>query len=58
MESVTHLLGRSRHGTCVLLDEAQDLEPSLARTVLTRPAEEAKVVFTGDTSQIDAATIP
>lgn len=55
MESVTYLRGRSLHGTWILLDEAQNLEPSLAKTVLTRAAEGTKVVFTGDTSQIDAA---
>ena len=54
MESVTYLRGRSLHNTYVLLDEAQNLEPSLAKTVLTRAAEGTKVVFTGDTSQIDA----
>ncbi|MGI9022880.1 MAG: PhoH family protein [Acidimicrobiales bacterium] len=53
MESVTYLRGRSLHGTWVLLDEAQNLEPSVAKTVLTRAAEGTKVVFTGDTSQID-----
>jgi len=54
MESVTHLRGRSLHAAWILLDEAQNLEPSLAKTVLTRAAEGTKVVFTGDTSQIDA----
>lgn len=54
MESVTHLRGRSLHGAWVLLDEAQNLEPSVAKTVLTRAAAGTKVVFTGDTSQIDA----
>ncbi len=54
MESVTYLRGRSLHSTWVLLDEAQNLEPSVAKTVLTRAAEGTKVVFTGDTSQIDA----
>jgi len=54
MESVTHLRGRSLHGSWILLDEAQNLEPSVAKTVLTRAAEGTKVVFTGDTSQIDA----
>ncbi len=53
MESVTYLRGRSLHGTWVLMDEAQNLEPSVAKTVLTRAAEGTKVVFTGDTSQID-----
>jgi predicted ribonuclease YlaK len=54
MESVTYLRGRSLPSSFVLLDEAQNLEPSLAKTLLTRAAEGAKVVFTGDTSQIDA----
>ena len=54
MESVTYLRGRSLHGTWILLDECQNLEPSLAKTLLTRAAEGTKVVFTGDTSQIDA----
>ncbi len=54
MDSVAYLRGRSLHGTWILLDEAQNLEPSLAKTVLTRAAEGTKVVFTGDTSQIDA----
>ena len=54
MESVTHLRGRSLHSAYIVLDEAQNLEPSLAKTVLTRAAEGTKVVFTGDTSQIDA----
>jgi PhoH-like ATPase len=54
MESVAHLRGRSLHNSWILLDEAQNLEPSVAKTVLTRAAEGTKVVFTGDTSQIDA----
>jgi PhoH-like ATPase len=54
MESVTYLRGRSLHASFVLLDESQNLEPSLAKTLLTRAAEGTKVVFTGDTSQIDA----
>ena len=54
MESVTYLRGRSLHNSWILLDEAQNLEPSLAKTLLTRAAEGTKVVFTGDTSQIDA----
>jgi PhoH-like ATPase len=54
MDSVAYLRGRSLHSTFVLVDEAQNLEPALAKTVLTRAAEGTKVVFTGDTSQIDA----
>jgi len=54
MEAVTYLRGRSLLGTFVLVDEAQNLEPTTLKTILTRVGEGTKVVFTGDTSQIDA----
>jgi PhoH-like ATPase len=54
MEAVTYLRGRSLHGSYVLVDEAQNLEPTTLKTILTRVGEDTKVVFTGDTSQIDA----
>jgi phosphate starvation-inducible protein PhoH len=38
----------------VVVDEAQNLEPTTLKTILTRIGEGTKVVFTGDTSQIDA----
>ena len=53
-ESVTFLRGRSLHRQFVVVDEAQNLEPTTLKTVLTRIGEGTKVVFTGDTSQIDA----
>ncbi|MGH9133329.1 MAG: PhoH family protein [Ilumatobacteraceae bacterium] len=54
LESVTFLRGRSLHRQMVVIDEAQNLEPTTLRTILTRIGEGTKVVFTGDTSQIDA----
>lgn len=54
LEAVTYLRGRSLQGTFVLVDEAQNLEPTTLKTILTRVGEGTKVVFTGDTSQIDA----
>jgi len=54
LEAVTYLRGRSLQGTYVLVDEAQNLEPTTLKTILTRVGEGTKVVFTGDTSQIDA----
>lgn len=54
LEAVTYLRGRSLHGTYVVVDEAQNLEPTTLKTILTRVGEGTKVVFTGDTSQIDA----
>ena len=38
----------------IVVDEAQNLEPTTLKTILTRVGEGTKVVFTGDTSQIDA----
>lgn len=54
LEAVTYLRGRSLHGTFVVVDEAQNLEPTTLKTILTRVGEGTKVVFTGDTSQVDA----
>lgn len=54
LEAVTYLRGRSLHGTYIVVDEAQNLEPTTLKTILTRVGEDTKVVFTGDTSQIDA----
>ena len=55
MESVTHLRGRTLHSSFVIVDEAMNLSPQVGKTILTRIAADSKVVFTGDTSQIDAA---
>jgi PhoH-like ATPase len=55
MESVTHLRGRTLHNSFVLVDESQNLPPEVVKTILTRVGDDSKVVFTGDTSQIDAA---
>lgn len=54
LDAVTHLRGRSLHGSFIMVDEAQNLEATTLKTILTRVAEGSKVVFTGDTSQIDA----
>lgn len=54
LDSVTFLRGRSLHRQMVVVDEAQNLEPTTLKTILTRVGEGTKVVFTGDTSQIDA----
>ena len=54
LESVTFLRGRSLQRQMVLIDEAQNLEPTTLKTILTRVGEGTKVIFTGDTSQIDA----
>ncbi|MFP5488297.1 MAG: PhoH family protein [Acidimicrobiia bacterium] len=54
LESVTFLRARSLQRQIVVIDEAQNLEPTTLRTILTRIGDGTKVIFTGDTSQIDA----
>lgn len=54
LESVTFLRGRSLHRQIVVVDEAQNLEPTTLKTVLTRIGDGTKIIFTGDTTQIDA----
>lgn len=54
LEAVTFLRGRSLQRTFVILDEAQNLEPLVAKTVLTRLGQGSKAVLLGDTTQIDS----
>jgi PhoH-like ATPase len=53
MASVTYLRGRSITDEYVIVDEAQNLELATLKVILTRMGEGSKVVFCGDTSQID-----
>jgi PhoH-like ATPase len=53
LESTTYLRGRTLADSWVVVDEAQNLEPSVLKTILTRLGEGSKVVFTGDITQID-----
>lgn len=52
-EPITYLRGRSLQKTFIIVDEAQNLEPSSLKTILTRVGEGSKIVFLGDTTQID-----
>jgi PhoH-like ATPase len=53
MASVTYLRGRSITGEFVIIDEAQNLELSTLKVILTRIGRDSKVVFCGDLSQVD-----
>jgi len=53
MAPVTYLRGRSITGEFVIIDEAQNLELSTLKVILTRLARDSKVVFCGDLSQVD-----
>jgi PhoH-like ATPase len=53
MASVTYLRGRSITGEFVIIDEAQNLELSTLKVILTRMGKDSKVVLCGDLSQVD-----
>ncbi len=53
MAAVTYLRGRSITSELVIIDEAQNLELSTLKTILTRISHDAKVVLCGDLSQVD-----
>lgn len=53
MAAVTYLRGRSITGEIVIIDEAQNLELSTLKVILTRMSQDSKVVFCGDLSQVD-----
>jgi PhoH-like ATPase len=53
MSSVTYLRGRSITGEFVIIDEAQNLELSTLKVILTRMSKDSKVVLCGDLTQVD-----
>jgi PhoH-like ATPase len=53
IEPLTYIRGRSLQRMFFIVDEAQNLTPHEIKTIITRVAEGAKIVFTGDIYQID-----
>jgi PhoH-like ATPase len=53
VEPLTYIRGRSIPRQLLIVDEAQNLTPHEAKTVLTRAGEGTKVIMTGDPNQID-----
>lgn len=52
-EPVTFMRGRSLQRTFVIVDECQNLEASVVKTLVTRLGDKSKGVFIGDESQVD-----
>ena len=52
-EPVTFMRGRSLQKTFLLVDECQNLEPSVVKTLVTRLGDNSKGVFIGDETQVD-----
>lgn len=53
IEALTYIRGRSLPSQYIIVDEAQNLTPHEAKTILTRVGEGTKIVLTGDPYQID-----
>jgi PhoH-like ATPase len=53
VEALSYIRGRSIANQFMIIDEAQNLTPLEAKTIITRVGNGTKVVFTGDPYQID-----
>ncbi len=53
IEPLTYIRGRSLPNQFIVVDEAQNLTPHEAKTVMTRVGHGTKIVLTGDIYQID-----
>jgi PhoH-like ATPase len=53
IEPLTYIRGRSIPNQFIIIDEAQNLTPHEAKTIITRAGESTKIVLTGDPYQID-----
>lgn len=53
VEALSYIRGRSIAGQFMIIDEAQNLTPLEAKTIITRVGTGTKVIFTGDPYQID-----
>ncbi|MFT4901527.1 MAG: PhoH-like ATPase [Lentimonas sp.] len=54
VEAMTFIRGRSLSNTIFIIDEAQNLTPHEAKTVVSRMAEGSKVIMLGDPQQVDS----
>jgi PhoH-like ATPase len=53
MEAVTYIRGRTLPKIFMIIDEAQNLTPHEVKTIISRAGQGAKVILTGDPTQID-----
>ncbi len=53
IEALAYFRGRTLPGQFLIIDDAQNLTPHEAKTVISRAGKGTKVVFTGDPYQID-----
>lgn len=54
MEALTYIRGRSLPNVIMIIDEAQNLTPHEVKTIISRAGKGAKIILTGDPTQIDS----
>lgn len=54
IEAMAHVRGRTYNDTLIIIDEAQNLTPMEAKTLITRIGKNSKIVLIGDVFQIDS----
>lgn len=52
-EPMDYIRGMTYHKTLLIIDDAQNITPHQAKTIITRAGVGTKIVFTGDLGQID-----
>lgn len=52
-EAIGYIRGRSICDTFIIIDEAQNLSPAEAKTIITRVGSGSKLILIGDPSQVD-----
>jgi len=53
IEALAYMRGRTFNNSYIIIDETQNLTPLEVKTILSRVGKNSKIVFLGDTSQID-----
>lgn len=53
IQAIGFLRGRSIVGTYFIIDETQNIEPDVIKSIVTRAGEGSKFIFLGDPTQID-----
>lgn len=54
VEALTYIRGRSLGNVLMIVDEAQNLTPHEAKTIITRMGKDSKLILLGDPAQIDS----
>lgn len=57
IEAISYIRGRTICGTYIIIDEVQNLTPTVVKTIITRVGTGTKLILMGDPAQIDRADL-